>query len=116
MPSILNRMKCDDKPPTFNKVNKFTRGFQAIVDAYGVATYEEVNPSESQVIRMYDWVHSSQMYTRTFMKVISHNYVRTYIHNYVVGSGVTGRKQTLCVEEECFIEITPDFLCPFMND
>ena len=46
MPSILNRMKSDEKPPTYNKVNKFTRGFQAIVDAYGVATYEEVNPSK----------------------------------------------------------------------
>ena len=44
MPSILNRVKSDDQPPTYNKVNKFTRGFQAIVDAYGVATYEEVNP------------------------------------------------------------------------
>ena len=47
MPSILNRMKTDENPPTYNKVNKFTRGFQAIVDSYGIATYEEVNPSES---------------------------------------------------------------------
>ena len=46
MPSILNRMKSDESPPTYNKVNKFTRGFQAIVDAYGIATYEEVNPSK----------------------------------------------------------------------
>ena len=46
MPSILNRIKTDEQPPTYNKVNKFTRGFQALVDAYGVATYAEVSPSK----------------------------------------------------------------------
>lgn len=45
MTPILNRMECDESPPTFNKVNKFTAGFQAIVDAYGVGDYREVNPS-----------------------------------------------------------------------
>ncbi len=50
VPSILNRMKTTDDPPTFFKVNKFTRGYQAIVDAYGVGSYQEVNPGTDFVV------------------------------------------------------------------
>ena len=44
MPSILNRMLTKQTPPTFNKTNKFTSGFQNIVDAYGIGNYREINP------------------------------------------------------------------------
>ncbi|KAH9368696.1 hypothetical protein HPB48_004715 [Haemaphysalis longicornis] len=44
VPSILNRMETTEKPPTYNRTNKFTRGFQNIVDAYGVSSYREMNP------------------------------------------------------------------------
>ncbi len=50
VPSILNRMETHEIPPTYNRTNKVTRGFQDIVDAYGVATYREVNPAPFTII------------------------------------------------------------------
>lgn len=48
VPSIINRMSTKENPPTYNRTNKFTSGFQAIVDAYGVADYREVNPGMNE--------------------------------------------------------------------
>ncbi|EFO26436.2 V-type proton ATPase subunit A [Loa loa] len=51
VPSILNRMSgITEAPPTFHRVDKFTRGFQNIVDAYGIASYREINPAPYTMI------------------------------------------------------------------
>nr|CAD7194153.1 unnamed protein product [Timema douglasi] len=50
VPPILNRMESFEDPPTYNRTNKFTNGFQALIYAYGVASYREVNPAPYTII------------------------------------------------------------------
>ncbi|TKR67945.1 hypothetical protein L596_024015 [Steinernema carpocapsae] len=50
VPSILHRMETSEMPPTYHRTNKYTRGFQNIVDAYGMATYREINPAPYTMI------------------------------------------------------------------
>ncbi|XP_026321938.1 V-type proton ATPase 116 kDa subunit a [Hyposmocoma kahamanoa] len=45
IPSFLNCIETEEEPPTFNRTNRFTRGFQNLIDAYGVASYRECNPA-----------------------------------------------------------------------
>ncbi|NP_001107162.1 V-type proton ATPase 116 kDa subunit a [Xenopus tropicalis] len=47
---ILTNISSKLDPPTFNRTNKFTSGFQNIVNAYGVGSYREMNPTPYTII------------------------------------------------------------------
>uniref|UniRef100_A0A0E0FVD7 V-type proton ATPase subunit a n=2 Tax=Oryza TaxID=4527 RepID=A0A0E0FVD7_ORYNI len=47
---IFHEMDTIDSPPTYFQTDKFTNAFQEIVDAYGIARYEEANPAVYSVI------------------------------------------------------------------
>lgn len=48
--TIFHEMDAFESPPTYFRTNRFTNAFQEIVDAYGVARYQEANPAVYSVI------------------------------------------------------------------
>ncbi|XP_026499484.2 V-type proton ATPase 116 kDa subunit a 1-like [Vanessa tameamea] len=48
--SFLLKSDDADEPPTFHRTNKFTKGFQALINAYGDSSYRELNPGLYTII------------------------------------------------------------------
>ncbi|XP_066534839.1 V-type proton ATPase 116 kDa subunit a 3 isoform X3 [Hoplias malabaricus] len=48
--SFYNHLPSPTSPPTLFNTNAFTAGFQSIVDAYGMASYREVNPAVYTIV------------------------------------------------------------------
>ncbi|KAL1810890.1 hypothetical protein DCAR_0622991 [Daucus carota subsp. sativus] len=47
---IFRVLHTKESPPTYFKTNKFTSSFQEIVDAYGIAKYQEANPGVYTIV------------------------------------------------------------------
>ncbi|XP_037950534.1 V-type proton ATPase 116 kDa subunit a1-like [Teleopsis dalmanni] len=45
VPSFLNVLDSHEAPPSYIRTNKFTNGFQNLIDSYGLSSYREVNPA-----------------------------------------------------------------------
>ncbi|XP_039053288.1 V-type proton ATPase subunit a2-like [Hibiscus syriacus] len=48
--TIFDVLQTKESPPTYFQTNKFTSTFQEIVDAYGIAKYQEANPGVFTII------------------------------------------------------------------
>lgn len=48
--SIFQVLETKEAPPTYFQTNKFTSAFQEIVDAYGIAKYQEANPGVFTIV------------------------------------------------------------------
>jgi V-type H+-transporting ATPase subunit a len=48
--SIFQVLNTTESPPTYFQTNKFTSAFQEIVDAYGIAKYQEANPGVFTIV------------------------------------------------------------------
>jgi V-type H+-transporting ATPase subunit a len=48
--SVLSIVKTNQTPPTYFALNKYVSAFHGIVEAYGVASYKEINPTPLTVV------------------------------------------------------------------
>ncbi|XP_073389770.1 V-type proton ATPase subunit a3 isoform X4 [Physcomitrium patens] len=80
--SIFHVVQTKESPPTFYETNKFTAPFQEIVNAYGVARYQEANPGCFTIVTfpflfavMFgDWGHGIALLSAALYLILKENH------------------------------------------
>lgn len=102
--SFYNRLPHSTSPPTLFPTNAFTAGFQNIVDAYGVASYREVNPGNTPSTHVYTQgilyiteLHSLHLtFSITLYSTLHHHYISIPVCGDVWGRGARPSHDTRC--------------------
>ncbi|CAI9116848.1 OLC1v1018113C1 [Oldenlandia corymbosa var. corymbosa] len=76
--AIFQVLETQESPPTYFRTNKYTSAFQEIVDAYGVAKYQEANPAVFTIVTfpflfavMFgDWGHGICLFIATLFLIL----------------------------------------------
>lgn len=76
--AIFEVLHAKESPPTYFRTNKFTSAFQEIVDAYGIAKYQEANPGLFTIVTfpflfavMFgDWGHGICLFLGTLFLIL----------------------------------------------
>ncbi|VDK68387.1 unnamed protein product [Litomosoides sigmodontis] len=95
--SFLCKIETNKVPPTYFRVNKFTKVFQSIVNSYSTATYREVNPAPWTIITfpflfavMFgDAGHGLVMFLVGFVFILLENKIET--NDEIMGTFYRGR-------------------------
>ncbi|CAN6850864.1 unnamed protein product [Brassica oleracea] len=90
--SIFQVLRTKEMPPTFFRTNKFTTAFQEIVDAYGVAKYQEANPTVFTIVTfpfmfavMFgDWGHGICLLLATMYLILREKKLSSQLRAYFI--------------------------------
>ncbi|KAH7575015.1 hypothetical protein JRO89_XS02G0035600 [Xanthoceras sorbifolium] len=107
--AIFQVLHTKESPPTYFRTNKFTTAFQEIVDAYGVAKYQEANPGVFTIVTfpflfavMFgDWGHGICLLLATLIFIIREKKLSSQVTPMAVNISISRDATIFALLEHC---------------